>query len=164
MQAKEYLKNSDLVEGSRGYIDMLVYLGENYVSTASSITAIEAAVTALIAERNNVHTELADGITDAAPVITPAAADAGGKARYIVRTLIQNYEGNVPYGTGLIRDESENVIAEPPVAYPQLMNDFVNVQDTLIADVTARTTMLDLRADVLAALYAVWDEVAVLLN
>lgn len=162
MQAKEYLKNSDLEEGSRGYIDMLVYLGENYVNTGSAITAIEAAVDALISERNNVHTELADGITDVAPTITPAAADAGGKARYIVRTLIQNYEGNAPYGMGLIRDESEAVIAEPPIGQPQFMNDFVDGQTTLIANVTARTTMLDLRADVLATLYAVWDEVAVL--
>jgi hypothetical protein len=159
MQAKQYLKNSDLVLGSKGYVDVLAHELNLTLLDAGAVVLNNALIVAIIAERNNVHTELGDGITDVAPVTVAVAADAGGRARYIVRELIQCMEGNVPYGVSLIRDESITPATAAPTDTPILLGDYVDGTTTLIADVAARTVFMDLRAASIAAAYALWDGV-----
>lgn len=168
MQAKKYLSNSNFVLGSKGYMDILGHELNTYLNTAGAVTANNALIAAITAERNNVHALLSDGITDATIVTVAAAADAGGKARYIVRIIIENIEGNVPYGVGLIRDESVTTppssVTAAPTDEPILLGDYVDGTNTIVANVAARTVFLDLRATTLAAAYALWDAVAPLLN
>lgn len=170
MQAQDYLAISAKDANTNGWIDIVRTQFQPYCNTAGAVTAANNFIAAVIAERNNIHTLLNDGITEVAPTIAAAAADDGGKMRYIVQGLIGAVMATTSYPVGV--DQSNSAIwynaansANKPVnvSYRELkpfglpydgMDLLVNT-----TPVTEITTYYDLRFATLATLKLLWDAV-----
>jgi hypothetical protein len=161
MQTSRFLAITDFGLRSGGSIDILVNRLQPYCHTAGAVTATNTLIAAITSERNNVHTLLADGVTEVAPTISAAAADDGGKLRLIVKELIDCMESNVRFGTGLVLDNTIAWLAipqpnNPQYVEPQLFRSFVNGSTAYTYTANTRTR----RAASIAAAYALYAAVA----
>jgi hypothetical protein len=167
MKAEKFLAITSYVENSGGFMDIIINRFQPYVLTGAAVTAANAVLTAMTNERNNVHTLLADGIVEVAPTIAAATANDGVKLRYITKELMECYEGNVKFGSGLNVDDTIDWLGiAGPNNGPQgndatleLTRDFVSGITPLIATNVQRTTASNLRAATIAANRALWDAV-----
>lgn len=166
MQAKQILKITAMTQNSGGIGDVIRYRFQPYVLTGAAVTAANNLLSSLTAWRNNIHTELNDGITEIAPTIVAATANDGEKLRYIAREVITAIEGNAMFGVGLVTDATKGYTTPPvpgtrEVSYADLgiYGDLVDGETTLFANMAARSADLALRADVIAKAYALWDAV-----
>jgi len=171
MKTSDYLNNSDFTLNAGGYLDIIRNRVPYFLLTAGGITALNALDTAIIAERNNVHTLIGDGITDVAIVSISAGADNGGKLRYIAKELIDAIEACVPFGTGVDVDQTVawKVAATgaplpgltyPPILRPDTFKSFVNPQSLTPYGYTANTRTT--RGATIAAAYAFYAAVSAL--
>jgi hypothetical protein len=172
MTTSNFLQNTDFTLNAGGYLDILRNRMALYVNNGAAVTALNALDTAIIAERNNVHTLLADGIVDVAVVSTAAAANDGGKLRWIAKNLIDTIEASVPFSTGVEVDQTAQWVAtttsvsslanltSPTKQPPTLFKSFVNPQSLTPYGYTANTRTM--RATTIAAAYALYATVAAL--
>ena len=170
MKTTKFLKNTDFSLNEGGYLDVLRNRMTCFVTTAGAITAINALDTAIIAERNNVHTLLGDGITDVAVTSVTHGTEDGGKLRYFAKGFIDAIEANVKFpgcvdtdptiGWGSILSPAPTPIpnvAQPKSQTPETFKSFVNDIGTPYG-YTANTRTL--RATTIAAAYALYAAVA----
>jgi len=171
MKTSDYLNNSDFTLNAGGYLDIIRNRVPYFLATAGGITALNTLDAAIVAERNNVHTLLADGIVEVAVVSVTAGADDGGKLRYIAKELIDTIEACVPFGTGV---DTEQTVAwmvaataaplagltYPPILRPDTFKSFVNPQSLTPYGYTAATRTT--RGAVIAAAYAFYQAVSAL--
>ena len=172
MQTNKFLLNTDFALNSNGYLDVLRNRMTCFVTTAGAITAINALDTAIIAERNNVHTLIGDGITDVAVVSVTHGTEDGTKLRWIAKEFIDCIEGNTIFGTSVDTDLTigwGSILSPAPariqnVINPQSMQPtffgggFVNSNTQAVYGYTANTRTL--RATTIAAAYALYAAVA----
>lgn len=107
MRSDKFLKNTDLALNSRGYLDVLRQSAAYFSNDAGATAAINTLDVALIAERNNLHTLLVDGITDVTVVsVVNATGDNGARLRYIAKGLIDAMEANIAFPGNVDLDQS----------------------------------------------------------
>lgn len=169
MQTTEFLYNTDLAQNSNGYVDVLYYRMAPYANTAGVVAGINTLMTAIVSERNNVHTLLADGVTDVAPTaVANGSADDKGKMLFICKQMIDCIEASVCWEHGMDTDPTigwlsiSPVPAPAPVGYlPKQFRSFVNPITSARYGYTANTRTRRLATiDAAYALYALVNALA----
>jgi len=173
MTTSNFLQNTDFTLNAGGYLDILRNRMALYSNNAPATAALNVLDVAIIAERNNVHTLLVDGIVDVTVVsVVNGTANDGGKLRWICKNLIDAIEASVPFSTGVEIDQTAQWVAtttsvsslanltSPTKQPPTLFKSFVNPQSLTPYGYTANTRTM--RATTIAAAYALYAIVATL--
>lgn len=174
MRTDQFLSNTDFALNSRGLLDVLRQSAAYFSNNAGATAAINALDVCIIAERNNVHTLLNDGITDVTVVsVVNGTGNDGGKLRYIAKGLIDAIEANIRFpgtvdqdptivwGTiasaGIPLQNLPNPVSQTPQTFK---NGFVNAATSATYGYTATTRTT--RAATIAAAYALYAVVSAL--
>jgi hypothetical protein len=103
-----------------------------------------------------------------APTISAAAADDGGKMRYVTIECIRALLANSEFGVSLVTDQSitwvntlNNTNKPNSVEQREIrpFTDFVNNTTPLITTNVLRTTAYNLHATTIARVFTLWDTV-----
>lgn len=173
MRSDKFLNNTDFGLNSRGYLDVLRQSAAYFSNDAGATAAINTLDVALIAERNNLHTLLVDGLTDVTVVsVVNATGNNGARLRYIAKGIIDAMEANIRFpgnvdtdqtiawGTigslGLPLQNAPNPTSQTPTTFKA---GFVTPTGTTYGYTTATRTT---RATSIAAAYALYNAVAAL--